>query len=58
MTYRYLIFGGLMVWGKHEMTKEYFSNAAQRGDIILDLHEMKIFNKDKNAWEDIEGDEA
>lgn len=58
MTFRYLVItGGDLVWGKHEITKEYFVAANQRGDTIIDLQEGKVFNKDENAWEDIEGDE-
>lgn len=56
MKYRYLIFSGFSIWGKHELTKEYFANAAQRGDYIVDTQNGTYFDKDENAWVEIEGD--
>lgn len=55
MTFRYLIISGI-VWGKDELTKEYFVNSVAHGDTIIDLQEGKIFDKDENTWKDIEGD--
>lgn len=56
MMYRYLIIDGI-VWGKHELTKDYFVGAVQRGATILDLQENKQFDASENKWVDIEGDE-
>lgn len=58
MKYRYLVFSGLSIWGKHKIEKEYFVNAVQRGDFIVDLEENKYFDKDENAWLDLEGDDS
>jgi hypothetical protein len=57
MNYRYLIFSGFNVWGKKELTKDYFVNAVQRGDFIVDLEAGKYFDKDNNQWKILEGDE-
>lgn len=56
MIYKYLIFSGISVWGKHELTKEYFVNAVQRGDYIVNTQDGTFFDKDDNAWKPIEGD--
>jgi hypothetical protein len=55
MRFRYLIISGI-VWGKNEITKEYFVNAIHRGDTIIDLQEGKQFDPEKNEWVDVEGD--
>ena len=56
MIYKYLIFSGVSIWGKHELTKEYFVNAVQRGDYIVNCVNGTFFDKDDNAWKPIEGD--
>lgn len=56
MKYRYIKIMGSIVWGIKELTKERFVNSVQMGDTIIDLEEMKVFDKDTNAWVDIEGD--
>lgn len=57
MKYKYIIVSSVdTIWGKQVLSKEYFVGAAQRGDLIIDLEQMKYFDKDKNAWLDIEGD--
>jgi len=56
MNYKYLIFSGYNIWGKHELTKEYFVRAVQRGDYIVNTIDATFFDKDDNAWKAIEGD--
>lgn len=56
MKYRYIKIMGGIVWGIREFTKERFVNSVQMGDTIIDLEEMKVFDKETNAWVDIEGD--
>lgn len=56
MKFRYIKIMGGIVWGVKELTKERFVSSVQAGDIIIGLEEMKVFNKDENRWEDIEGD--
>lgn len=55
--YKYLKVMAGLIWGKKSLSKEEFVNAIQRGDTIIDLEEMKVFNADENQWEDIKGDE-
>lgn len=57
MTYKYLVFSGIVVWGKNEISKEYFVNAVQRGDQIVNVAEGTYFDKDANAWQPLQGDE-
>lgn len=57
MKYKYLVFSGLTIWGKNEISKEYFVNAIQRGDTIINLTDMTYFDKDDNAWKELEGDQ-
>lgn len=57
MKFKYLVLTGSTIWGKHEITKEYFVRAVQRGDHIINLLDSTYFDKDENAWKDIEGDE-
>lgn len=57
MKYRYLKIMAGLIWGKKTLSKEEFVNAIQRGDTIVDLEEMKVFNADENRWEEIKGDE-
>jgi hypothetical protein len=45
-----------MMWGKQELSKEYFVNAVQSGDAIIDLEDMTYFDKDSNEWKLIDGD--
>lgn len=57
MNYRYIKIGGSVVWGTNNLTKDDLIRAKNGGyDVILDIVEMKTFNADDNAWEDIEGD--
>ncbi len=56
MKFKYLVYSGIGVWGKNEISKEYFIHAVQRGDLIVDLEAMTYFDKDDNEWKPIEGD--
>ncbi len=58
MRWKYLIIssGGYSSWGKHELAKDYFVAAVQRGDMIINIVEGTCFDKDKNAWVPVEGD--
>lgn len=56
MKYRYIKLMGSIVWGIKDLTKERFVSSVAAGDTIIDLEEMKVFNPEENAWEDIEGD--
>lgn len=57
MNYEYLIFTGFSIWGKHELTKEYFVGAVQRGDYIVNTVDNTYFDKDTNSWKAVEGDD-
>lgn len=58
MTFKYLqISDGGFVWGIHELTKERFVSAVNRGDTIINTEDGTQFDKDKNAWVEISGDE-
>lgn len=57
MKFKFLIFSGYQVWGKHELTKEYFVGAVQRGDYIVNTEDNTYFEKDDNAWLPIKGDD-
>lgn len=57
MKYRYLIVSPLMVYGKHELSKEYFVIAVQRGDTVIDTEENTVFDKDSNSWQSVKGDD-
>jgi hypothetical protein len=58
MKYKYLIITTAdMVWGKNELTKEYFVAAVQRGDGIINLEDGTYFDKDTNSWKAVEGDD-
>ena len=57
MPYKYLIFSGFSIWGKHELTKEYFVNAVQRGDYIVNTEDGTYFDKEDNSWKAVEGDD-
>lgn len=58
MKFKYLVITSSdMVWGKNELTKEYFVNAVQRGDGIINLEDGTYFDKDSNAWLPVKGDE-
>lgn len=46
-----------MMWGKNELTKEYFVSAAQSGDALINLEDMTYFDKEDNDWKQIKGDE-
>ena len=56
MQYKYLVFSGFTIWGKNEITKEYFVAAVQRGDYIVNTEDGTYFDKDTNSWKAIEGD--
>lgn len=45
-----------MLWGKQEISKEYFVSAVQSGDALINLEDMAYFSKDDNEWKPIEGD--
>lgn len=58
MNYKYLIFStGGMIWGKHELTKEYFVNAVQRRDLIVNTEADTYFDEETNSWKEISGDD-
>lgn len=56
MTFKYLVLTGYTIWGKHEMSKEYFVSAVARGDYIVNTEDGTYFDKDDNVWKLIEGD--
>lgn len=57
MTFKYLIITDTdMIWGKQELTKEYFVSAVQRGNGIINLEDGTYFDKDSNSWKELEGD--
>lgn len=56
MSFKYLVFTGFSIWGKNEITKEYFVGAVQRGDYIVNTEDGTYFDKDDNEWKAIEGD--
>lgn len=45
-----------MLWGKQELSKEYFVSVVQSGDALINLEDMTYFSKDDNEWKPIEGD--
>lgn len=45
-----------MMWGKQEITKEYFLGVVNSGDALINLEDMTYFDKDSNGWKPIEGD--
>lgn len=57
MKYKYLVISHFSAWGKHEITKEYFVNAVQRGDLIINTQDGTYYDKEENTWKPIEGDE-
>ena len=58
MNFKYLIIESYdTIWGKHELTKEYFINAVQRGATIVNTEDNTVFSQDDNAWLPIRGDE-
>jgi hypothetical protein len=46
-----------MIWGKQELSKEYFVSAARSGDALINLEDMTYFSKDDNEWKPIDGDQ-
>jgi hypothetical protein len=56
MKFKYLVFSGYTIWGKNELSREYFVAAVQRGDAIINLEDGTYFNKDTNSWLPVEGD--
>lgn len=57
MKYRYLKISGDFVWGIDNLTKERFVNAVKNGELIIDLETMTVFDRDKNSWVPIDGDD-
>lgn len=58
MKFKYLVIsGGDIIWGKQEITKDYFVSAIRRGDTIVNLKQNTVFDAENNKWEDIKGDE-
>lgn len=58
MTFKYIqISDGGIVWGIHELTKERFVAAVQRGDTIINTEDSTQFDPETNSWKDIQGDE-
>lgn len=47
-----------MMWGKQEVSKEYFMGVVQSGDALINLEDMTYFDKDSNEWKLIDGDSA
>lgn len=56
MKFKYLVISSVGAWGKNEVTKEYFVQAVQRGDLIINLEDGTYFSKDDNVWKPVEGD--
>lgn len=57
MKFKYLIISGIpTAWGKNELSKDYFVGAVQRGDLVINLEDGTYFDKNDNAWKDLEGD--
>lgn len=56
MKYKYLIFSGYSLWGKNELTKEYFVTAVQRDDYIVNTQDNTYYDKESNSWKEIDGD--
>lgn len=55
--HKYLVFSGYTVWGKHEISKEYFVNAVQRDDLIVNTEDGTYFDRETNSWKELQGDE-
>lgn len=56
MKFKFLVYSGYSVWGKHELTKEYFVAAISRDDHIINTEDSTYFDKDTNSWKPLEGD--
>ena len=57
MKYKYLrVTTNDMLWGKQELSKDYFVAVVNSGDALINLEDMTYFDKDTNSWKDIEGD--
>lgn len=56
MKFKYLVYSGIGVWGKQELSKEYFIGAVQRDDLIVNLEDWTYYDKDENAWLALKGD--
>lgn len=57
MSFKWLIFTGFSVWGKNEISKDYFVSAVNRGDYIVNVKDGTYYDKDTNSWKLIEGDQ-
>lgn len=57
MKFKYLKIYAESVYGIHDFTKERFSAAAQRGELIINTKDGTYFDKDTNSWKEIDGDE-
>ena len=56
--YKYLrVTTANVMWGKQELSKEYFVSAVQSGDALINLEDMTYFNKETNEWKEIKGDD-
>ena len=57
MKFKYLrVTSNDLIWGKNEITKEYFLSVVQSGDALINLEDMTYFSKDDNEWKPIDGD--
>lgn len=57
MKFKYLQIGASgLVWGINEYEKPRFIAAVVRGDTIINLETMQIFDKETNSWKDVDGD--
>lgn len=58
MAFKYIrVTTGDMIWGKHELSRQYFVSAVQSGDALINLEDMTYFSKDDNEWKPIDGDQ-
>ena len=56
--YKYLrVTDNTLMWAKNELSKEYFVNAVQSGDALINLEDFTYFDKDDNEWKPIKGDD-
>lgn len=56
--YKYLrVTSNDMLWGKQEISKEYFISVVQSDDALINLEDMTYFSKEDNEWKPIDGDQ-
>jgi len=58
MKYKYLrVTANDMIWGKQEVSKEYFLGVVRSSDALINLEDMTYFSQDDNEWKPIDGDQ-